>query len=82
MIAGGINPRPAVHALRHCWKTNAMRSGVHPAIADMIVGHVDKKKPLQSLYVTISDQDFPDAIDRMRFDGEESENCGPFISNR
>jgi integrase len=76
--AVGIDPRPTVHDLRHCWKTNAMRSGVHPAIADMIVGHGDKKKSLQSLYLTISDQDLLDAIDRMKFDGEEGSNNGLF----
>jgi hypothetical protein len=55
-----------------------MRSGVHPAIADAILGHGDKKKSLQSVYLTISDQDLPDAIDRMKFNGEESENGGLF----
>jgi len=70
--AVGIEPRPTVHDLRHCWKTNAMRNRVHPVIADMIVGHGDKKKSLQSLYLTISHQDFLDAIDRMKFNGEES----------
>jgi integrase len=74
----GIDPRPTVHDLRHCWKTNAMRSGVHPAIADAILGHGDKKKSLESLYLTISDQDLLDAIDRMKFNGEESENGGLF----
>ncbi len=81
--AVGIDPRPTVHDLRHCWKTNAMRSGVHPAIADMIVGHGDKKKSLQSLYLTISDQDLLDAIDRMKFNGNGEENGGVFgNSNR
>lgn len=81
--ACGIEPRPTVHDLRHCWKTNAMRSGVHPAIADAILGHGDKKKSLQSLYLTISDQDLLDAVDKMRFDGEEAENGGLFSdSNR
>ncbi len=55
-----------------------MRGGVHPAIADAILGHGDKKKSLQSLYLTISDQDLLDAIDRMKFNGEESENGGLF----
>ncbi len=41
-----------------------MRSGVHPAIADMILGHSDKKKSLQGLYLTISDAELVDAIDR------------------
>ncbi len=82
MIAVRIDPRPTVHDLRHCWKTNAMRSGVHPAIADMILGHGDKKKSLQSLYLTISDQDLLDATDRMKFDGEGAGNGGLFSNNR
>jgi hypothetical protein len=55
-----------------------MRSGVHPAVADAILGHGDKKKSLQSLYLTISDQDLIDAIDRMEFNGEAGENGGVF----
>ena len=49
-----------------------MRSGVHPAIADTILGHGDKKKSLQSLYMTISDDDLIRAIDTMRFDVGET----------
>jgi integrase len=45
---------PRIHDLRHCWKTNAMRSGLHPLIADAIVGHGDRKKDVKSLYLTIS----------------------------
>ena len=45
-----------------------MRSGVHPVIADMIVGHGNRKKDLKSLYISVSDADLLDAIDRMRFD--------------
>jgi integrase len=71
--AVGIDPRPTVHDLRHCWKTNAMRSGVHPVIADMIVGHGNRKKDVQSLYLTVSDADLVAAIDRMRFDIGETE---------
>ena len=66
--AVGIDPRPTVHDLRHCWKTNAMRSRIHPAIADAIVGHGDRKKDVRSLYLSISDADLLDAIDRMSFD--------------
>jgi integrase len=78
----GIDPRPTVHDLRHCRQTNAMRSGVHPAIADMILGHGDKKKSLQSLYLTISDQDLVDAIGRMKFNGEEGGNGEVFGMNK
>jgi len=53
-------PKPTVHDLRHCWQTNSVRSGVHPAIADAILGHGDKKKSLQRLYLTISDDDLLD----------------------
>lgn len=34
----------------------------------------DKKKSLQSLYLTTSDHDLLDAIDRMKFNGEGGEN--------
>lgn len=50
-----------------------MRSGIHPVIADMIVGHGNRKKDLQSLYISISDADLVDAIDRMRYDKGETE---------
>lgn len=71
--AVGIDPRPTVHDLRHCWKTNAMRSRVHPAIADAIVGHGDRKKDVRSLYLSISDADLLDAVDRMVYDHGETD---------
>jgi hypothetical protein len=43
-----------------------VRTGVHPAVADAILGHGDKQKSLQSLYLTISDDDLVRAIDMMR----------------
>jgi len=46
--------------------TNFVRTGVHPAVADAILGHGDKQKSLQSLYLTISDDDLVRAIDMMR----------------
>ncbi len=69
----GFNPRPRVHDLRHCWLTNSARSGVHPAIADAITGHGNKRKALQSLYLSISDDDLVRAIDTMQFDTGETE---------
>ena len=69
----GFTARPTIHDLRHCWQTNAMRSGVHPLIADAVVGHGDRKKTVQSLYLSISDADLLNAIDRMRFDKGETE---------
>jgi integrase len=71
--AVGIDPGPTVHDLRHCWKTNAMRSRVHPAIADAIVGHGNKKKDVKNLYISINDADLLDAIDRMKWDAGDTE---------
>jgi hypothetical protein len=70
--AVGFDPKPTVHDRCHCWHTNSARSGVHPAIADAILGHGDKKKSLQSLYMTISDHDLVRAIDMMRLDVGET----------
>ncbi|MEW6110832.1 MAG: hypothetical protein AB1664_01775 [Thermodesulfobacteriota bacterium] len=56
-----------------------MRSGIHPLIADAIVGHGDRKKTVQSLYLSISDADLLYAIDRMKFDVGET---GIFAKNR
>jgi len=50
-----------------------MRSGVHPLIADAIVGHGDRKKTVQSLYLSISDAGLLSAIDRMTFDKGDTE---------
>jgi hypothetical protein len=50
-----------------------VRTGVHPAVADAILGHGDKKKSLHSLYMTVSDDDLVRAIDMMRFDIGETE---------
>ena len=49
-----------------------MRSGVHPLIADAIVGHGDRKKTVQSLYLSISDADLLSTIDRIKFDTGET----------
>jgi hypothetical protein len=76
-----INPRPTAHYIRHCWKTNAMRSGVHPAIADMIVGHGNRKKDIQILYLSVSDADLLEAIDNMTFDHGPTEIWAPERGN-
>lgn len=52
-----FDPMPRIHDLRHCWKTNEMRSGLHPLVADVIVGHGDRKKDVKSVCLTISDAD-------------------------
>lgn len=71
-----FDPTPRIHDLRHCWKTNAMRSGVHPVIADAIVGHGDRKKDVRSLYLSINDEDLVREIDRLTFDHGKTEIWG------
>jgi len=53
-----------------------MRSGLHPLIADAIVGHGDRKKDVKSVYLTISDEDLVREIDRLTFDHGETEIWG------
>jgi integrase len=69
----GLKPAPRIHDLRHCWKTNAMRSGLHPDIADAIVGHGNKKRAPRTVYLSISDDDLVREIDRMKFDQGDTE---------
>jgi integrase len=53
--------------LRHTWKTNAQRSGMHPAIANAIVGH-RSARPVEDRYIRVSDEDLLRAVDSMSFD--------------
>jgi integrase len=57
-----------VKDLRHVWITNAMRSQVPDIVREAIVGHSLKKKTIEARYITVSDKDLVDAIDRMTFD--------------
>lgn len=58
---------------RHRGKTNAMRSGLYPLVADAIVGHGDRKKDVRSVYLTISDADLVREIDKLTFDHGKTE---------
>jgi hypothetical protein len=71
-----LNPTPIIHDLRHCWKTNEMRSGLHPFIADAIEAHGDRKKDVKSVYLTISDVDLVREIDWLTFDYGKTEIWG------
>ncbi len=51
-------------------------SGLHPLIADAIVGHGDRKKDVKSLYLTINDADLVREIDRLTFDHGKTEIWG------
>jgi len=53
-----------------------MRSGLHPLIADAIVGRGDRKKDVKSLYLTISDADLVREIDRQSFGDGKTEIGG------
>lgn len=50
-----------------------MRSRVHQGVADIIIGHGNRKKDIQSLYLSVSDADLLEAIDKMGFDHGETE---------
>jgi len=52
---------------RHTWKTNAQRSGMHPAVANAIVGH-RSSRPIEDRYIRVSDEELLRAVDSMSFD--------------
>lgn len=66
-------PWPWFRDLRHTWKTNARRSGMHPEIEMAIMGHAERGRSVHERYGRISDQELLDAIDRMTFDHGETE---------
>ena len=68
-----LDPIPRIYDLRHCWKTNAMQSGLHPLIADAIVCHRDRKKDVKSLYLSVNDEDLVREIDWLTFDHGKTE---------
>lgn len=66
----GLDPIPTIHDLRHCWKTNAMRSGMDFEIREAILGHY---RGIAGRYGRISDEDLVKAIDGMTFDHGKTE---------
>lgn len=60
------------HALRHTWKANARRSGVADSVSEAILGHADRKRPVNQRYGYVSDEELLQAIDRMAFDHGET----------
>jgi hypothetical protein len=69
-------PMPRIHDLRHCWKSNAMRSRLDADIRDAIVGHGNKKKDSANVYLSISDKDLVQEIDKLTFDHVPTEIWG------
>jgi integrase len=69
----GLDPAPHFHDLRHTWKTNARRSGMHPEIEKAIMGHAQRGLSVHEGYGRISNEELISAIDRMTFDHGETE---------
>jgi len=69
----GLDPAPRFHDLRHTWKTNARRSGMHPEIERAIMGHSQRGKSVHEGYGFISDEELVRAIDGMTFDHGETQ---------
>ncbi len=69
----GLDPVPRFHDLRHTWKTNARRSGMHPEIEKSIMGHASRARGVHEGYGVISDQELICAIDSVTFDHGKTE---------
>ncbi|MBM3300514.1 MAG: tyrosine-type recombinase/integrase, partial [Deltaproteobacteria bacterium] len=69
----GLDPVPRFHDLRHTWKTNARRSGMHPEIERAIMGHSQRGQSVHEGYGFISDEELIRAIDGMTFDHGETQ---------
>ena len=67
------DPLPHFHDLRHAWKINARRSGIHSEIAAAIMGHSNRTLTVRERYDFLSDDDLIEAIDRMTFDHGETQ---------
>lgn len=61
-------PDPRFHDLRHTWKGNARRSGMHPEIEKAIMGHSERGRSVHERYGRISNEELLQAIDLMTFD--------------
>lgn len=73
----GLDPAPRFHDLRHTWKTNARRSGMHPEIEKAIMGHSQRGLSVHEGYGMISDEELVKAIDAMTFDHGETQILAP-----
>lgn len=65
-------PRPRFHDLRHTWRANARRSGVSDAIAEAIMGHANRNRPVNQRYGWESDEELVKAVDMMTFEHGET----------
>jgi integrase len=78
----GLESVPRFHDLRHTWKTNARRSGMHPEIEKSIMGHASRARGVHEGYGVISDQELIRAIDSMTFDHGDTEIFGTVSSKK
>jgi len=69
----GLDPAPRFHDLRHTWKTNARRSGMHPEIEKAIMGHASRVRNVHEGYGLISDDELIRVIDAMTSDHGDTE---------
>jgi hypothetical protein len=69
----GLDPAPRFHDLRHSWKTNARRSGMHREIERSIMGHSQRGKSVHEGYGFNSDEELIRAIDGKTFDHGETQ---------
>jgi len=69
----GFDSQPRFHDLRHSFKVNARRSGMHPEIEMAIMGHSQRGGSVHERYGRIGDQELVEAVDRMTFDHGETE---------
>lgn len=60
------------HDLRHTWRANARRSGVQDSIAEAILGHADRKVPINRLYGAMDEAELLTAIDLIHFGNGET----------
>jgi integrase len=77
-----LDPVPRFHDLRHTWKTNARRSGMHPEIEKSIMGHASRARGVHEGYGVISDQELMRAIDSMTFEHGDTEIFGTVSSKK
>jgi integrase len=66
-------PWPRFHDLRHTWRANARRSGMDASIAESILGHWNRGRPVNQRYGRISDEELIAAVDAMTFNHGETE---------
>ncbi len=78
----GLDPVPRFHDLRHTWKTNARRSGMHPELEKAIMGHASRARGIHEGYGLISDEELIRAIDAMTFDHGKTEIFGATSSHK